>query len=234
MDNTYVHYYAQLPERLRRDVYMPLLTALRSHQMCALPFVTVGEVETVLDCIQLEQPILSSYREYNYRTFRSLVFSVEPQYLLSAERQRAVSDGVRAAAARIAAYARTVSDDPAMQFCAVYDRLSAHVTYDSALHSYAFCAAGALLYASAACLGIALGLKAVCDELGIPTVCVRGEHEGEPHAWSLVRLYGRWWPTDLTVGVCRSTPGYVCRDGLCALPEPEKYRAWERFRYPGG
>ena len=234
MHNTYVYYYTQLSERLQRDVYLPILKALQAHrEKCAVPFITVDELELVLDVLTLEQPIISFYQSYRFRTFNNLVFSVEFEYLLSNEKQEAVIAGMVEQANKVAAYARSVSgDDPIMQIKTVYEYFSRRVTYDFELHPYAFNAAGVLLYGNGVCVGISLALEMVLDMLCIPSIVVRGEHDGGAHAWSMVYLEGNWIPFDLTVGVCSSTENRISYDGFGMLPCPEKYQAWNAFRLP--
>lgn len=233
MHNTYVYYYSRLSERLQREVYLPILQTLREHrEKCALPFVTAEELEMVLDCILLEHPLISFYSEYSLRTFNDLVFSVEFRYLLNEGKQRAVEEDIVSFANSVASRILSVSDDPFTQVKSVYEQISLGVTYDNGLHSYAFNAAG-VLYGRAVCLGISLGFKLISDIIGIPSLVVRGEHGGEPHAWSMVCLGGSWYPCDLTVGVCQSTAEEgVCYDGLFALPNREMYKTWGSFPMP--
>ena len=234
MHNTYVYYYAQLPKRLQRDVYLPILKALQTHkEKCAVPFITVEEMELVLDSLVLEQPLISFYQTYRFRTFNDLVFLIEFDYLLSVEKQETVTAEMIEQANKIAVYARSVSDDPFIMVKTVYEYFCTRVVYDGELHSYAFNSAGSLLYGEAVCMGIAIGFKLVLDILGIiPSFCVRGEHEGGAHAWSMVYLNGKWLPFDVTVGVCQTDKSNICYDGFGTLPYPEKYKPWEAFPLP--
>ncbi len=231
MINTYAYYYGQLSPRLQ-CVYLSLLNSLQSHEeKCTLPLITVGEEFELLDCIVQDQPILSAFRSYNYRTVNDLVIMVEPEYILSKKVQKEVNDELIVRAKAIASYVRSVTQDPVQQVKVVYQYFSKHVEYDGERRS-AFTAAGGLLYGRAVCMGISLGFKLVMDVLEIPSIFVSGEHEGESHAWNLVNVHGMWLPCDLTVGVCQSTQADICYDGLFALPYPEKYKASEVFRLP--
>ena len=234
MHNTFVYYYAQLPERLQRDVYLPVLNALQAHkEKCAVPFISIKDMELVIDVLVLEHPLVSFFRSYRYRTFKDLVFSVEFDYLLTEEQQNAVTTEIIDQANKIAFYARSVSDDPFIMVKTVYEYFCTRVVYDGELHSYAFNSAGSLLYGEAVCMGIAIGFKLVLDILGIiPSFCVRGEHEGGAHAWSMVYLNGKWLPFDVTVGVCQTDKSNICYDGFGTLPYPEKYKPWDAFPLP--
>ena len=77
MHNTFVYYYAQLPKRLQRDVYLPILNALQAHrEKCAVPFISSRDMELVMDALLIEQPIIAFYQSYRYRTFNDLIFSI--------------------------------------------------------------------------------------------------------------------------------------------------------------
>lgn len=234
MHNTYVYYYAQLPKRLQRDVYLPILKVLQTHkEKCAVPFITVEEMDLVLDCLVLEQPLISFYQTYRYRTFNGLVFSIEFDYLLNAGKQEIVINEMIDQANKIAAYAHSASgENSIMQVKALYEYFSKCVTYDYELHSFAFNAAGVFLYGNGVCVGISLALKMVLDMLCIPSIVVRGEHDGGAHAWSMLYLADTWIPFDLTVGVCSSTQNCISYDGFGMLPYPEKYQAWDAFPLP--
>lgn len=228
---TYVYYYGQLSDDLKR-IYLIILDALRTRkEQCALPFVSMEEVEMVLDCIVLEQPLICPFREYQMRTFNDLVFSLEFEYLLDEKTHRTTTAKLRSQTKKIADYARAVGSLPPTQIDAVHRFFTQRVKYDTAQGRLAFHTAGALLLGNAVCQGIGLGFKCVMDELCIPCVCVRGEHEGEPHCWNLVYCR-QWHPFDLTVDVCLSNDGFISYEGFGNLPSPEKYRAWEDFSLP--
>ena len=233
MHNTFVYYYAQLPERLQRDVYLPILNALQTHrEKCAVPFILPNDMELVMDALLIEQPIIAFYQSYRYRTFNDLIFSIEFDYLLNENQQNTVTSEIIDQANRIAIYAGSVSDNPLIKVKAVYEYFCTRIVYDGELHSYAFNSAGSLIYGSAVCMGIAIGFKLVLDILAIPSVCVRGEHDGGAHAWSMVYLDGKWLPFDVTVGVCQTGKNDICYDGFGTLPYPEKYKPWAAFSLP--
>ena len=230
MHNTYVYYYTQLPEHLQKDVYLPILKALQKHEeRCVLPFIRIDDMERVMDVIVLEHPLISFYQAYRYRTFYDTVFSIEFEYLLEKEKQDAVTDRIMDQANTIVAYARLGGETPFVRCKRVYEYLSTQVVYDHDAHSYAFNVTG-LLYGKAVCMGLALGVKLLCDLLGIPCICVRGEYgDGMEHAWNLVCLERRWVPFDVTVGVCRTIDEKINYEGFCTLPSPEKYKIWDAF-----
>ena len=231
MNNTYVYYYAKLPKHLQKDVYLPILKALQSHsESCAIPFIRISDLEKVMDVIVLEQPLIPFYGGYRYRTFRNMVFSIEFEYLLEKEKQDAVTAEIMEQANNIVSYARLGGDDPFTQSKRIYEYLSTQVVYDREVHDYAFNVAS-LLHGKAVCIGLALSVKLLFDMLGIPCICVRGEHGDKRvgHAWSLVYLNGRWFPFDVTVGVCQTVDEDISYEGFCNLPDPEKYNAWDAF-----
>ena len=232
MNNTYVYYYAKLPKHLQKDVYLPILKALQTHsESCSIPFIRIADLEKVMDVIVLEHPLISFCGGYRYRTFHNMVFSIEFEYLLEKEKQDAVTAEIMERANKIVSYARLGEEDPFIWSKRIYEYLSTHVAYDHDVHDYASNVAGSLLYGKAVCIGLALSLKLLFDLLGIPCICVRGEHgdRGVGHAWSLVYLEGIWVPFDVTVGVCQTVDEDISYEGFCMLPSPEKYKAWDAF-----
>ena len=182
------------------------------------------DMELVMDVLLREQPMISFYRSYRYLVFGELVTSVEFEYHLTEDHQNAVNEEILHQVDRIADYARSVGKEPIAQTRAVYEYFSTRIEYDDGLHSYAFNSAGALIYGRAVCMGIALGFKLTLDALGIPSILINGDHDGESHAWSTVYLDGEWLLFDVTVGVCRTVGVDVCYDGFCTVPSPEMYR----------
>ncbi len=76
----------------------------------------------------------------------------------------------------------------------------------------------------------------VYDEAGIthynPSICVRGEHEGEGHAWSQVYYDNAWHFFDVTFDMCSTKNGKISYNSFERSDEPEKYKAWEVFPLP--
>lgn len=234
MDNRpYLYYYHLLHDESLQRLYLIISEALQAHkERCAVPFSDKKDVEKVIDLVVLEQADASPFGEYTLRTLDDMVFCVEFSFLLDRNKQEVVNAETVSQAVRIATYARSKSNDPLQQIKAVHEFFVRHVRYDFDYRRFAFCAAGPLLYGRGVCMGIALAFKLILDRLHIPSICVRGEHEGEPHAWSLVQIDGCWYPFDLTVDVCRSNDREISFDGFQSLLSCEKYQPWPEMPLP--
>ena len=96
----------------------------------------------------------------------------------------------------------------------IHDYLCDTLYYDSASYSNytqtgdyrIFCSAGAILPGSVGtgvvCEGYAKGFKVLCDQMGIPCVCIGGTvtQNGvtEGHMWNGVQIGGKWYLVDAT------------------------------------
>ncbi len=63
---------------------------------------------------------------------------------------------------------------------------------------YSHTAYGALVTHYAVCDGYSLAVQRFMDVLNIPCRIALGEKNGEPHAWNLVMLDGKWYHLDVT------------------------------------
>ena len=82
-----------------------------------------------------------------------------------------------------------------------HDYLCGSVTYTAGA-ARAYSAYGALVDKKAVCEGYSRAMKAVCDMLGIPCVCISGtavsKTERVSHMWNAVSLDSRWYAVDCT------------------------------------
>ena len=82
-----------------------------------------------------------------------------------------------------------------------HDYLCGSVTYTAGA-ARAYSAYGALVDKKAVCEGYSRAMKAVCDALGIPCVCISGtavsKTERVSHMWNAVSLDNRWYAVDCT------------------------------------
>ena len=62
---------------------------------------------------------------------------------------------------------------------------------------------GALVSNQAKCDGISLGMKWVCEEMGIPCLILAGQENGDPvgHAWNIIGIDGDFYDVDVTLDV---------------------------------
>ena len=230
--NTYVFYYSKLPEEERR-VYRQLLKGLEAHvDKCTVDSVCdTKQIEKILDCIRLENPIIGYYNTYTMHTLDNMVCAVEFDYYLANDRQQEINDAMIEQATKIAAYAKSKGPNIRDQVKAVHEYL-VRWEYDRDFKPYSFSPAGALLYGRTVCMGVALAFKLVLDMLEIPSICVRGEHEGEGHAWSQVYYDNAWHFFDVTFDMCSTKNGIISYNSFERSDEPEKYKAWEVFPLP--
>lgn len=233
------NYYYNLLEKRLQGPYRILVEGLQSHkERVILPLVaTPEEVERLIDTIVLEHPNISCFQFYDLNVLNGHVLSVNFTYLLTAEKQRAANEETLAQAERIAAYARDAGSDPLSRIHAVQKYFVSRVTYHESevRDPFLFYPAGALLYGKAVCLGISHAFKIVMDLLGIPAITVRGEVEGESHAWNMVYYDGKWRFLDMTYEICAfSQIGETYFDQFEALPTPTqtRYIPWDAYPLP--
>lgn len=69
-----------------------------------------------------------------------------------------------------------------------------------------YTAYSAIVNNTAVCMGISLAICAIFKELGIPCRYVRGNRNGEGHAWNMVFVLGGWFYIDVTDAICRKDP----------------------------
>lgn len=230
--STYIFYYTQLTETEQR-VYRQLLMGLEAHVVkCTIDAVCdAKQIEKILDCIRFENPIISYYNTYTMHIFNNMVCAVQFEYYLSQDKQREINTAMLEQASRIAAYAKSKGPNTREQVKAVHEYL-VQWDYDRDFKPYSFSPAGALLYGKTVCMGVALAFKLVLDMLDIPSICVRGEHDGEGHAWSQVYYENAWHFFDITFDMCSTRGRKISYRSFEKSEIPKKYKAWDAFLLP--
>jgi hypothetical protein len=79
---------------------------------------------------------------------------------------------------------------------AIHDYIVLHVAYDQTLTKYS--PYNALVEGTAVCQGYSMLTYKMLHRAGIQNYIVEGEADGEPHAWNLVNLDGKWYHLDTT------------------------------------
>jgi len=229
---TFVFYYTELPEEEQR-VYMQLLRGLESHlDKCNVDSVcNAKQIERILDCIRLDNPIISYYNTYTMYTLNDMVVSVVFDYYLSEDEQNHINDAMLEQANKVAGYARAKGMGARDRVMAVHEYL-VQWEYDYDFKSYSYTPAGTLLYGKSVCIGVALAFKLILDILGIPSITVRGEHDGEGHAWSRVYYDNAWHFFDVTFDMCGTKNGKISYRNFERSDAPEKYKTWSEFPLP--
>ncbi|GEM_PF-6407794 len=124
-------------------------------------------------------------------------------YALSREDSQAQYKQCRSEAEAIAATAEKETDgsDLAREKYA-YDYLTSRIYYNIQAPNSGN-AFGALVSNQAKCDGISLGMKWVCEEMGIPCMILAGQENGDPigHAWNIIGIDGEFYDVDVTLDV---------------------------------
>ena len=235
MDNKYkpfVYYYCKLSED-EQLVYRQLLEGLKSHtEKCTVDkLCTTKQIKKILTCIWLENPLISYYDTYTMYKVGELVTSVEFNYYLSKEAQEEINGAMRKQALTVAAYARSKGPDIRNQVKAVHEYI-VQWEYDHDFRSSSYSPAGALLYGRTVCKGVALTFKLVLDYLDIPSICVRGKHDGEGHAWNMAFYNNKYHFFDITFDMSATKNRKISYKNFERSKHPEKYEPWEEFELP--
>lgn len=77
----------------------------------------------------------------------------------------------------------------------LYDYVVESIEYD---YTWTYYSAYEALKGRAVCQGYALLLFQLLNEVGLESIIVRGELDGNPHAWNMVELDGKWYHLDAT------------------------------------
>lgn len=86
---------------------------------------------------------------------------------------------------------------------------------------------GALVNGSAVGEGYAMAYKALCDELGIESYVVLGEHDGKSHAWNIVYLDGYYYHVDVSMSDVNGISGAFLLDDKTMA----KSYTWDTSKY---
>lgn len=96
-----------------------------------------------------------------------------------------------------------------------HDYLASNVVYDE---TAANCRDiyGVFVDKKAICGGYSKAFSYLCDKVGIETITVTGDADGEAHMWNMVKIGGQWYNIDITYAVTNSELGkYVRYDYFC-------------------
>ncbi|MBQ7981315.1 MAG: hypothetical protein IJ305_06895, partial [Oscillospiraceae bacterium] len=100
-----------------------------------------------------------------------------------------------------------------------YDYLASSVVYDESTENCRDIY-GVFVDKKAICGGYSKAFSYLCDKVGIETVTVTGDADGEAHMWNMVKIDGQWYNIDITYAVTESELGnYVRYDYFCVTDE---------------
>ncbi len=100
-----------------------------------------------------------------------------------------------------------------------HDYLASNVVYDESAENCRDIY-GVFVDKKAICGGYSKAFSLLCDKVGIETVTVTGDADGEAHMWNMVKIDGKWYNIDVTYAVTESELGsYVRYDYFCVTDE---------------
>ncbi|MBP1549422.1 MAG: hypothetical protein J6A05_05400 [Oscillospiraceae bacterium] len=100
-----------------------------------------------------------------------------------------------------------------------HDYLASSVVYDESTENCRDIY-GVFVDKKAICGGYSKAFSHLCDKVGIETVTVTGDADGEAHMWNMVKIDGQWYNIDITYAVTESELGnYVRYDYFCVTDE---------------
>ncbi|MGN0675949.1 MAG: transglutaminase domain-containing protein [Oscillospiraceae bacterium] len=100
-----------------------------------------------------------------------------------------------------------------------YDYLAENVVYDESAGNCRDIY-GVFVDKKAICGGYSKAFSYLCDKVGIETITVTGDADGQPHMWNMVKIDGQWYNIDVTYAVTDSVVGsYVRYDYFCVPDE---------------
>lgn len=110
-----------------------------------------------------------------------------------------------------------------------YDYLAENVVYDESAKNCRDIY-GVFADKRAICGGYSKAFSYLCDKVGIETITVTGDADGQPHMWNMVKIDGQWYNIDVTYAVTDSVVGsYVRYDYFCV---PDEMLSSTRTVYP--
>ena len=96
-----------------------------------------------------------------------------------------------------------------------HDYLASNVVYDETAENCRDIY-GVFVDKKAICGGYSKAFSYLCDKVGIETITVTGDADGEAHMWNMVKIDGQWYNIDVTYAVTESELGsYVRYDYFC-------------------
>ena len=167
--------------------------------------ITDTEIKTVFDAYRRDYPehfwIGNNY-SYSYNLGTGNVINVTPNYIMSGSAlekaktdfSAAVSDMVRGISGSMSEYDREKL---------LHDRLAEKVVYDGS-DTHAHSAYGAMVQGKAVCEGYAKAFQVVLRRAGIQSFLITGSSANpstgisEGHAWTAVRIDGKYYHVDVT------------------------------------
>jgi hypothetical protein len=180
------------------------------------------------------------YQRSSYTTFRKgeetrVVFTVE--YKLPPSRVKEEVAASLAAAKSIAERAKAKATD-AERHLLIHDELAQGAVYDQSLFEKGVALAesytpyGALVAGLSVCDGFSKAYLLVAQLAGLECRFIKGQANGGPHSWNLVKVAGKWYHVDVTFDLCDQPYGwsrghFMVDDAIVA-----RAHSWNKALYP--
>jgi hypothetical protein len=162
----------------------------------------------------------------------SLRYKLPPDVVL-AQAQEALEE-----ARAIALEAMASAGDPSGVLLSLHDAIASMARYDQenfkrgTVPPESYTPYGALVEGRAVCDGFSKAFLLAAGEAGLECRFIKGQGNGGPHSWNLVRLNGTWYHLDITFDLV--DPPYLLSYGNFLVDDALAARdhSWDRTAYP--
>ncbi|GGE54704.1 transglutaminase domain-containing protein [Priestia taiwanensis] len=188
----------------------------------------VGEYNKVVDS--------DEYLKYNVASTKYSIRGIPGNYTftmnITYRESKQQTDYVKAQAKLIVNSIIKAGMDEHEKVKAINDYVVKHVSYDTSYKAYT--AYEALANRSAVCQGYTLLTYQLLQEAGLQSHIVTGTGNGQPHAWNLVKIEGKWYHLDTTFNdPLPDKQGRVTYSYFNMSDEQlSKDHQWDRSKYP--
>ncbi len=195
-------------ERLRTDINFSSVMDITAEDYCAV-YQQVYNEEHALFYIDTKM-------QYAVNTSTNRIASSIMNYKYSDETIRRMQTEIEAEASRVLNMItpEMTEYDIVKLF---HDYLASNVVYDETEENCRDIY-GVFVKKRAICGGYSKAFSYLCDKVGIETVTVTGDADGEAHMWNMVKIDGEWYNIDVTYAVA-DNGSYVRYDYFCVTDE---------------
>ncbi len=190
----------------KQEIYREVLTAIREQEeQVSLSTTDVDVLEEAYKAVCADHGDLYWVSGYVYTQYtrggKLIGMDFAPKYTMDFEQRNQIGQQIDDSVQELlAGISRTDSDYDKAKY--VFEILVQNVDYDSGSENNQNIIS-TFLNRATVCQGYAAGAQYLLRQLGIQSVIVTGEANGESHAWNLVRLDGNYYYMDVTWGNSR-------------------------------
>ena len=176
-------------------------------------YVCAGSISKIVDIVLMEHPDLFWYRTSSYSYGTGIGVNIKHHYVT--QNKLSLYFVERRLLRKIDELASKFEDlSEEEQVKAVYTWLGETTTYSTIMTRKSGTAWSALLSDDSVCAGFAAASQLLFQRLGIDSILVVGNYDGEGHAWNFVELDGIYYWYDSTVAGSVSKDSYYFYNGL--------------------